>query len=212
MTAVQWMTRVIRPALLAAGLAPFGWLVWAAATGHLGPEPVDTIQKVTGLSALTILLVTLAVTPLRRLTGWGQLIRLRRAAGLTAFFYAVLHATSYFVLDQELSPTLIAEDVAEHRWVLAGFSAFVLLIPLALTSTNGMVRRLGGKRWQALHRLVYAAAILAVLHFLWLVKKDVQLPLVYLAVLLVLFAARLLTARLPGSTSRRPVVPPSRLS
>lgn len=190
MTPVQWMTRVIRPALLLAGACPFLWLVGAALTGHLGPEPVDTIQKVTGLSALTILCVTLAITPLRQLTGWGQLIRLRRAAGLTAFAYAVLHASSYFILDQELSPSLIAMDVIEHPWVLAGFSAFLLLIPLALTSTDGMVRRLGGKRWQALHRLVYPAAILAGLHFLWLVKKDVRLPLAYLTVLGVLLLGR----------------------
>jgi methionine sulfoxide reductase heme-binding subunit len=189
-TAAQWMTRVIRPALLLAGACPFAWLVWAASSGHLGPEPVDTIQKVTGLSALTILFITLAITPLRQLTGYGQLIRLRRAAGLTAFAYVVLHATSYFVFDQELSPSSIAMDVVKHPWVLAGFSAFLLLIPLAVTSTDGMVRRLGGKRWQALHRIVYPAAILAALHFLWLVKKDVSLPLAYLAVLGVLLLSR----------------------
>jgi sulfoxide reductase heme-binding subunit YedZ len=193
-TAAQWMTRVIRPALLVVGAAPVAWLVWAASSGNLGPEPVDTIQKVTGLSALTILFVSLAITPLRRLTGWGQLIKLRRAAGLTAFTYVCLHATSYFVFDQELSPTGIVMDVVEHPWVLAGFSAFLLLIPLAATSTDGMIRRLGGKRWQAVHRLVYPAAILAGLHFLWLVKKDVSLPLAYLTVLTVLLLARRLDA------------------
>jgi sulfoxide reductase heme-binding subunit YedZ len=184
------MTRVIRPALLVVGAAPFAWLAWAASSGNLGPEPVDTIQKVTGLSALTILFVSLSITPLRRLTGWGQLTKLRRAAGLTAFGYVCLHVTSYFVFDQELSPTGIAMDVVEHPWVLAGFSAFLLLIPLAATSTDGMIRRLGGKRWQAVHRLVYPAAILAGLHFLWLVKKDVSLPLAYLTVLAVLLLAR----------------------
>jgi sulfoxide reductase heme-binding subunit YedZ len=190
MTGAEWMTRVIRPALLVAGAWPLAWLAWAAGTGNLGPEPVDTIQKVTGLSALTILTLTLAITPLRRLSGWGQLIKLRRAAGLTAFAYAALHATSYFVFDQELSPSGIASDVVEHPWVLAGFSALLLLVPLALTSTDGMIRRLGGKRWQRLHRLVYPAAILGGLHFLWLVKKDVSLPLAYLAVLAVLLLAR----------------------
>ncbi len=200
MTATQWMTRVIRPVLLLASALPFLWLVRAALTGGLGPEPVDTIQKVTGLTALTTLCVTLAITPLRRLTGYNPLIRLRRAAGLVAFSYAVLHAFSYFVFDQELSPSGIADDVVEHPWVLAGFSAFLLLIPLALTSTDGMIRRLGGKRWQRLHRLVYPAALLAALHFLWLVKKDVHLPKAYLIVLAILLGSRFLVSR---ATARR---------
>lgn len=202
MTAGQWMTRVIRPVLFVAGVSPLGWLVWATLTGHLGPEPVDTIQRVTGRSALTILLVSLAVTPLIRVTKMGAWIRLRRTAGLLAFGYAFLHASSYFILDQELSISLIAADVVEHPWVLAGFSAFTLLVPLALTSTDGMVRRLGGQRWRALHRLVYPAAILAVLHFLWLVKKDVRLPVAYLVVLSVL-----LLARIPLATASRRAAP-----
>lgn len=195
------MTRVIRPVLLGASMLPLLWLVRGALTANLGPEPVDTIQKVTGLSALTILCITLAITPLRRLTGFNPLIRLRRTAGLVAFLYAVLHATSYFVFDQELSPLGIAADVAEHPWVLAGLSAFLLLIPLAATSTDGMIRRLGGRRWQRLHRLVYPAVLLAGLHFLWLVKKDVHLPVIYLVVIGVLLGSRLLLQR---RTVRRP--------
>jgi len=191
------MTRVIRPVLFAAGVSPLGWLAWATLTGHLGPEPVDTIQRVTGRSALTILLVSLAVTPLIRVTRMGAWIRLRRPAGLLAFGYALLHASSYVILDQELSISLIAADVVEHPWVLAGFSALTLLVPLALTSTDGMVRRLGGRRWRALHRLVYPAAVLAVLHFLWLVKKDVRLPVAYLVVLSVLLLARIPAAVAP---------------
>jgi sulfoxide reductase heme-binding subunit YedZ len=195
MTGSQWVTRAVRPALWMGSTLPLLWLVRGAVQGELGTDPVETIQKVTGLSALSFLLGSLAVTPLRRLSGWNALIRLRRSLGVTAFGYALLHAFSYFVFDQELSPGGIAADVVKHPWVLAGFSAFALLIPLVATSTDGMVRRLGGKRWQRLQRLVYAAAILAVLHFLWLVKRDVTLPLYYIAALVVLLAVRLIPRR-----------------
>jgi len=191
----RWVTRVVRPVLWAGSALPFLWLVRGAVQGNLGTDPVETIQKVTGLSALSFLLGSLAVTPLRQLTGWNALNRLRRSLGVTAFAYALLHAFSYFVFDQELSPVGITQDVVKHPWVLAGFSAFLLLIPLAATSTGGMVRRLGGKRWQRLHRLVYVAAVLAVLHFLWLVKRDVTLPLYYIAALAILLAARFIPRR-----------------
>jgi sulfoxide reductase heme-binding subunit YedZ len=185
---------VVRAAVLGAAAVPLGRLAWGVATGDLGPEPVDTIQRWTGLPALTILLASLAVTPVRRLTGWNPVIRLRRPLGLVAYGYAVLHVLSYIVFDQELSLPAIAEDVAEHPWVLVGAAAFLLLTPLALTSTDRAIRRLGG-RWQKLHRLVYPAAILAGLHFLWLVKRDVTLPVAYLFVLALLLAARLARRR-----------------
>ncbi len=207
MTGLQWVIRVVRPVLWILASLPLAWLVLRVLHGNLGTDPVETIQKVTGLSALSLLLGSLAVTPLRRVTRWNALIRLRRSLGLAAFAYVLLHACSYFVFDQELSATGIAEDVVKHPWVLAGFSAFLLLIPLALTSTDGMIRRLGGRRWQRLHRLVYVAAVLAVLHFLWLVKRDVTLPLYYLAALLALLVARLIprqrTEAAPGAIARR---------
>ena len=162
----------------------------AAFTDRLGTEPVEKIASVTGVSALVFLLLTLSVTPLRRATGWNMLIRFRRMLGLFAFFYAVLHASDYFVFDQSLSPGLIAEDVIEHPWVLFGFTAFVLLIPLAITSTRGWVRRLGGRRWQRLHLLVYPVAVLAVTHYFLAVKRDVSQPVLFAGVLAVVFLAR----------------------
>ena len=139
--------------------------------------------------------MTLSVTPLRRFTGWNELIRTRRQIGLTAFWYALLHVLTYVVFDQSLSPADIAEDVRKHPWVLVGFTSFLLLVPLAVTSTNAWVRRLGGKRWQRLHLLIYPAAIGGVLHFLWLVKKDVRTPLYFACLLAVLLAVRLWLAR-----------------
>jgi methionine sulfoxide reductase heme-binding subunit len=202
-TAARQVARFGRPLVWACGALPLLWLLGRAVALRLGADPVETIQKVTGLAALSFLLGSLAVTPLRRLTGWGGLILLRRSLGLVAFGYAVLHALSYFVFDQALSPSGIAADVVKHPWVLAGFSAFLLLVPLAVTSTDRMVRRLGGRRWQRLHRLVYVAAILAVLHFLWLVKRDVTLPLYFLVALIILLSARLVPRRRPGTDAPR---------
>jgi sulfoxide reductase heme-binding subunit YedZ len=150
---------------------------------------------VTGDTALTCLMLTLAITPLRRLTGWNEIIRVRRFIGLTAFWYACLHLTTYLVFDQLLSVSEIIKDIKKHPWVLVGFTGFLCLVPLAVTSTNGWIRRLGGKRWQQLHRLVYVAAAAGVLHYLWLVKKDVSAPLSYGAVLVVLLASRLWLTR-----------------
>ena len=180
-----------------AGFGPLGWLAYATFTLQLGADPVKTIQHLTGLSTLVLLFVTLAVTPLRKITGWNELIRVRRLIGLFAFFYATLHAFSYFVFDQRLSPSGIAADVVKHPWVTVGFTAFVLLIPLALTSTTASIRRLGGRRWQQLHRLIYLSAIGGVLHYLWLVKRDTRPPLAFGAVLLALFALRYVVARVP---------------
>ena len=184
--------RFLKPILFVAALGPFLWLVHAGFNAGLGTDPVETIASVTGTAALVMLLVTLAVTPLRRLTGWNGIIRLRRMLGLFAFFYAALHATDYFVFDQSLSPAYIAEDVVKHPWVALGFGAFLILSALAVTSTNGWVRRLGGRRWNRLHRLVYLAAIAASTHYFLAVKRDVRTPVVFAVVLAVLLGARFL--------------------
>ena len=140
---------------------------------------------------MILLLVTLAVTPLRRLTGWNDLMRFRRMLGLWAFSYVVLHFLIYLVFEHFFSLALIAEDILERPYVTVGFLAFLILIPLAVTSTRGWVRRLGGKRWARLHQMLYVAAALAVLHFLWLVKLDTREPVIYGLVLVALLGTRL---------------------
>ena len=191
MTRAALVTRVIKPALYLAAVLPLAWLVFALFTGLVMGDQVKFMQHVTGDTVLTCLMLTLAVTPLRRLTGWNEIIRVRRLIGLTAFWYACLHLTTYLVFDQSLDVGEIAADIRKHPWVLVGFTGFLCLIPLAVTSTNGWIRRLGGKRWQRLHRLVYVAAVAGVLHYFWLVKKDVTYPLIYGVVLLVLLLVRL---------------------
>lgn len=184
MTQSQWIRRVVKPVVFLVALIPFALLVRDIWTGNLAAEPIKDITHRTGLATIQLLVATLAVTPLRRFTGLGALISLRRMLGLFAFFYASLHFLTYG-LDQTvlagtgLSPALIAEDIAKRPYITVGFTAFLLLIPLALTSTKGWVKRLGGKRWQAVHRLVYVSAALGVLHFLWLVKADIARPATY---------------------------------
>ena len=195
MTRAAVITRVVKPVLYLAATLPFAWLVFALLTGLVMGDQVKFMRHVTGDTALTCLMLTLAVTPLRRLTGWNELIRVRRLIGLTAFWYACLHLTTYLVFDQSLSVDEILKDIVKHPWVLVGFTAFLCLVPLAITSTKGWVRRLGGKRWQRLHRLVYVAATAGVLHYFWLVKKDVQAPVLYGVVLLVLLGSRVWLAR-----------------
>jgi methionine sulfoxide reductase heme-binding subunit len=179
----------------ALALLPLAWLVADAFLGRLGVEPVEVVVRRSGWWALTLLIVTLAVTPLRRLTGWNSVVQARRALGLWAFGYASLHVLLYVGLDQGFGWSYILEDILERPFITAGFVAFVLLVPLAATSTRDSIRRLGGKRWQRLHRLVYPAAMLAVLHFFWLVKADVREPLLFAGVLALLLAARLPTWR-----------------
>lgn len=188
---IRWM---VKPLLFAVSLLPFVWLVRNGVWGELGANPVETISRYTGDWTLRLLLITLAVTPLRRLTGWQGLQRLRRMLGLFAFFYACLHVTTYLWLDQFFAPDAIAEDVLERPYITVGFASFLMLIPLAITSTRGMMKRLGGRRWQRLHRLVYLIACGGVLHFLWLVKSDLAQPLVYALVLALLLGYRLVGA------------------
>jgi sulfoxide reductase heme-binding subunit YedZ len=160
-------------------LGPLVWLLWCGfVRGDLGADPVKTIQVTTGLAILVLLLVTLTVTPIRRLFHYSELIRVRRMLGLFAFFYAVLHAVTYFVFDQSLDPRLIWEDTVEHPRIAVGFLGFLLLIPLALTSTDAMVRRLG-KRWGKLHRLIYLATGLGIIHYLMVQKLDLRVGIPY---------------------------------
>ena len=182
-------------------LLPLAWLVRAALTGGLGANPVEEITFTTGDWALRFLLLTLAITPLRQLTGWNRLIQLRRMLGLYAFFYASLHLSTYLVFDQFFDWRAIVEDVLKRPYITLGVSCFLLLLPLAVTSTNGWIRRLG-KRWRLLHRLVYPASLLAVTHYLWLVKADYREPLIYSGIALGLLGFRLL----PGSLRRLPAL------
>lgn len=169
----------IKAVLFALALLPLARLVVATLTGGLGVNPIEFITRSTGTWTLSFLLITLSVTPLRRLTGWNWLIRLRRMLGLFAFFYACLHFTTYVWLDQFFDAAAIVKDVVKRPFITVGFSAFVLLIPLAATSTNAMIRRLGGRNWQRLHYLVYLIATLGVVHYWWLVKKDVTQPMLF---------------------------------
>ncbi len=170
-------------------LVPFFWLAWRIFDDGLGANPIEELIHWAGRSALVLLLGALAVTPVRRITGFNRLILIRRLVGLFAFSYACLHLLLYAVVDQGLAWSFILEDVAERRYITAGFSAFLALVPLAITSTKGWIRRLG-KRWARLHRLVYLAGALAVLHFYWRVKADTLWPLVSAAVLLTLLLPR----------------------
>jgi methionine sulfoxide reductase heme-binding subunit len=203
MTRAALVTRVVKPALYLAAVVPLGWLLFALLTGLVMGDQVKFMQHVTGDTVLTCLMLTLAITPLRRITGWNEIIRVRRLIGLTAFWYACLHLTTYLVFDQELSLSDIMADIQKHPWVLVGFTAFLCLVPLAITSTNGWIRRLGGKRWRRLHRLVYVAAAAGVLHYFWLVKKDIHYPLLYGVVLLLLFASRVWLALEKNQARRR---------
>lgn len=180
-----------KAALFALCLMPLARLVFFAFTDRLGANPIEFVLRSLGTWTLTLLLVTLSVTPLRRLTGWNSLMRVRRMLGLFAFFYACLHFLTYAGVDQSFDLPAILADVVKHPYITIGFACFVLLIPLAVTSTNAMQRRLGGKRWQQLHRLVYFIAVGGVVHYLWLVKKDLTLPLLYGLVLCVLLGLRL---------------------
>ena len=171
-------------------LAPLGLLVWRGLHGGLGANPIEFITHATGDWTLRFLLITLAVTPLRKLLRQPQLIRFRRMLGLFAFFYACLHFTTYIWLDKFFDLAEMWADVAKRRFITVGFAGFVLLIPLAITSTAGWIRRLGGKRWQMLHRAIYASAAAGVVHYYWLVKSDHRMPLTYGAILALLLAIR----------------------
>jgi len=182
----------IKVAVFVACLIPLARLAWLGFHNRLGANPIEYITHSTGWWTLALLLITLSVTPLRRLLNLPWLLRLRRTLGLFAFFYVSLHFTTYIWLDQFFDWTEIVKDIGKRPFITVGFSAFVLLIPLAATSTNAMVKRLGAGRWQLLHRLVYAIAILGVVHFWWLVKKDITEPFTFAWLLALLLIIRLL--------------------
>jgi sulfoxide reductase heme-binding subunit YedZ len=184
------MLRWIKPVIFLACLGPLGRLAWKGFHGMLGANPIEVITHSTGDWTLTFLLLTLSVTPLRKLTRQYWLIGLRRMFGLYAFFYGTLHLTTYVWLDKFFDVHEMLADIAKRRFITAGLTAFCLMIPLALTSTKGWIRRLGGKRWQALHRLIYFSAAAGVIHYIWLVKADLRKPLQYAAVLALLMLYR----------------------
>jgi len=182
-------------ALIVVGLIPLAVLVWDGLHDRLSANPIEKITHRTGLWTLGLLLTTLAITPLRRLTGWNGVIRFRRTVGLLAFGYVCLHFLTYLVLDQFFDWRTIVEDIAKRPYILAGFTSFLLLIPLALTSTRRSIKRLGGKRWNTLHRLIYVAGAGGVLHYLWLVKGEQVKPVYFGLALVGLLLVRVKTTK-----------------
>src|SRR5215471_7426706 len=182
--------RVLKVLLFVTCLGPAGLLLWKGLHEQLGANPVDVITRSTGKWTLTFLLITLGITPLRKLAGMPWLVRYRRMLGLFAFFYGTLHLTTYVYLDKFFNVQEMLHDIAKRRFITAGMTAWTLMLPLALTSTAGWIRRLGGKRWQQLHRLIYVSAVAGVVHFIWLVKADLRRPLTYGFVLACLLAYR----------------------
>lgn len=182
-----------KAAVFAASLVPFGYLVWAAFADALGPNPAEYLTRSTGDWTLRFLCLTLAVTPLRQLAGWNRLLRYRRMLGLFTFFYSVLHLCCYAGFDMSFDLAAIVRDIPKRPFVLAGFTALMLMVPLAATSFNRAVRWLGAARWQALHRLVYVVALAALLHFFWMrsAKHNYAEPIVYASMIAVLLGWRL---------------------
>lgn len=204
------MHRLLKPVVFLAALSPFLWLVFRAFTERLSANPVEDLTLTTGIWALRFLLVTLAITPIRRITGWHRIIQFRRMFGLFAFFYASVHLLIYLVFDQALAFKYILPDLVKRPYITAGMAAFLLMVPLAITSTKGWIRRLG-RRWQVLHRLVYFSAFAACLHFIWKVKVVIGEPVYYAAILATLLGFRLIwhlrsTVR-PAAGTRLPATP-----
>lgn len=182
---------VVKSAAWAASLAPLAWLVYRGLNDRLTANPIEFITLCTGKWTLVFLLITLAITPLRKLTGLPWLIKFRRLAGLFAFFYATLHFLTYIWLDKFFDLADMGKDIVKRPFITAGFFAFLLLVPLAATSTNRAIRRMGGRNWQRLHRLIYVSAVAAVIHFWWKVKADTSQPKLYASLLGVLLTYRL---------------------
>jgi len=197
MTRKAFLVQALKASLFVLALLPLGQLALGVLyfPEWLGANPAEFITRTTGDWTLRLLLATLAITPLRLLTGWSWLLRLRRMLGLYAFFYGVVHLSSYVAFDHVFIVSEIFRDIVKRPFITVGFAALVLMIPLAVTSTNAMVRRLGAKRWLALHRLVYVIAPLGVLHFWWMVKADITEPAIYAVILAILLGSRLLKRR-----------------
>lgn len=199
-----------KPFVFAAALLPVARIAWGILVDpdRLGANPAEFIEHGTGDWALQFLLITLAISPLRRITGWNGLIRYRRMLGNFAFFYGVVHLSCYVTFDKVFDLGEIAKDIVKRPYITVGFAALVLMTPLAVTSTKGWIRRLGGPAWNRLHQLIYPIAILGVLHYWWLVKRDITWPLAWAAILAVLLAYRV-WLRLRPRPARRPVRPGS---
>jgi sulfoxide reductase heme-binding subunit YedZ len=196
--------RWLGPGIWIGAMAPLAWILVRATQGALSANPIAEAMNELGLTALVLLVASLACTPARLLLGWTWPARIRRDLGLLAFFYVVLHFLTYLVLDQVVDLAAIAEDIAKRPFITVGFAAFLLLVPLAFTSTKASVRQLGYRRWQRLHQLAYLAGALAVVHFFWRVKIDVTQPLLYGAALAALLGVRLLVWRWQRRSGRAP--------
>jgi sulfoxide reductase heme-binding subunit YedZ len=210
----------LKPLAFVASLGPAAWLVWAGLTGNISANPLSDLTNETGVWTLRFLCITLLITPFRKITGWNHAIRFRRMAGLFAFFYGSLHFLTYAIADRfagldfpdgiwawSTARNLVAsvgEDIYKRPFITIGFTALTLMVPLALTSTSGMIRRLGGKRWSQLHRLVYASAALGVVHYYWLVKADISRPIIYGAIVTLLLGVRLYWSRAKAVRVRSP--------
>jgi methionine sulfoxide reductase heme-binding subunit len=190
-------TRIV---LFTNALVPATLLAWDAYQQKLGANPIEFATRATGVLTLVFLFITLAVTPLRKLTGWNWLIKFRRMLGLYAFFYGSLHLTTYAWFDKFFSGREIVEDVWARPFITIGMASFLLLVPLAVTSTNGMIKRLGGKRWAKLHKLTYAAAIGGVIHYYMGVKADTTIPILFAVVLALLLGYRWIKSRMDATT------------
>ena len=184
-----------KPLVFTACLLPLGYLVWRGVSGRLGADPIREIQIETGLWTLRFLAATLTITPLRRLTGWNALAKYRRTLGLFTFFYATVHLSMWSFVDWFFAWGDMWQEIVKHKYILVGMATFLLMVPLAVTSTKASIRRLGGRRWNRLHRLVYLCAITGTVHYLWAVKKDTFFPLVYLATFALLLGYRVISAR-----------------
>jgi sulfoxide reductase heme-binding subunit YedZ len=195
--------RFAKSVVLVNGLVPLAILVWDGARGSLGANPVEFVLHTTGTLALVFLTLTLAVTPVRKLTGWHFLSHFRRLLGLFAFFYGFVHLCAYTVFGQGFSIAAIIKDTIEHPYVLVGMLAFILMIPLAITSTNAAIKRMGAKQWRLLHRLAYVSALAGVVHYWMLVKADLTMPLAFGVVIGALLVARVIEAVRPRRTPSR---------
>lgn len=194
---------MLKSIVFVACLVPAGLLLYNALWGDLGVNPLETLTNETGIWTLRLLVATIAITPIRWVTGWNRIITLRRMIGLFAFFYGVVHFFIYFLFDRSLMLDGLWEDVVLRPYITVGFIALVLMVPLAITSTKGWIRRMGGRRWSLLHRLVYVSTVLGVLHYWWKVKLDVTNPMIYAAIVGVLLGWRVVKAVAKRNDARR---------
>jgi sulfoxide reductase heme-binding subunit YedZ len=225
MTSQQALRYVVKPVVFVAALGPVAYLTWAALTGNLSANPLSDLTNETGVWALRFLCISLAITPLRRITGWNAIIRFRRMAGLYAFFYGTLHFLIYVIVDRfagldfpegmasfrmlrDLAAS-VGADIYKRPFITIGFTTWVIMLPLALTSTASMIRRLGGRRWNALHRFVYVAGITAVVHYYWLVKADISRPVAYGTIVALLLGFRLIWSRMKAAAAPARVQQPA---